>query len=251
MSGRNLSFFAGDGGAYANSLEILVVERKIQDESEISAKALTDNLDYPHGLVPPLRNVRQQRFRKREHTNRSIEATEREIERLERADEAAESTAIEMIDESEITYNEEREQGFGLLDGYEQYDEDEDAVGEEDDGFDELENALFDDDGEEDADRAEDAQKVAAESSEEDDEDMDDDDEDGAMDEEAAAAAQEKQKLKEEIEDLEETIGEKEKELLTVQNPIIRGRIEGFIRNLKEEAAMKRKMLGGSDEDDD
>jgi transcription initiation factor TFIID subunit 7 len=49
----------------------------------------TDPYSYPHGLTPPLKHVRQRRFRKK-LSKRAIEEVEREVERLLEIDATAE-----------------------------------------------------------------------------------------------------------------------------------------------------------------
>lgn len=246
----------------ADISQILVVEERIPDESAITPTKPGEPHEFPDGLTAPLKSVRTHRFRKREYTNRAIEATEREVSRLEALDAEAESSVVEMIDEADIgMYDQqmggEDDDGYDMLHGYGQ----EDAEGEEDaegDDFDELanelENALEEDDDDEDEDGAAPHTGTTTQPGQEsaEDSDMADGGDESGSDEgeELDEHAQEMQKLRDEIADLEESMREKEKEMEGVMNPIIRMRKEGFIKNLREEITMKKKMLGEGNDDD-
>ena len=69
---------------------MLVVEDRVNEESQINASALNiDDFIWPHGITPPLKHVRKRRFRKRV-SRRAIEVVEEQVEELLGKDEGAE-----------------------------------------------------------------------------------------------------------------------------------------------------------------
>ncbi|KAL4885225.1 TAFII55 protein conserved region-domain-containing protein [Aspergillus karnatakaensis] len=86
-------------------------------------------LQYPHGLAPPLRWVRKRRFRDRVST-RTIEQVEKAVEDLIAQDEAAiGQPRYELVDKTSL----DRAEGLvqtGDYDGYDEYDDEQDAEGE-------------------------------------------------------------------------------------------------------------------------
>lgn len=114
--------------------QMLLVLGKAQNEETAKNYPLPRDVDkqfqYPHGLTPPMHNVRRRRFRKR-LDYRTIENVEREVDQLLALDEAAERVGgevrWEMVDE-------EAEQ-TPVDDEEDEEDEDEDAEGVDDNGF--------------------------------------------------------------------------------------------------------------------
>ena len=230
---------------------------------------------FPHGLTPPLQYVRQRRFRKRV-SNRTIEAVEAEVNRLLDADASAEGTWYEVLNAEELLR--EGEGGYDMLgeaggdgeegeeggwtdaEGVEDYDMVDTVVedGEDDELALHLESALMEA-GEGDGEVGE-ADMLAAlrnlaetdvanvEEEEESDEDEDEDAE-GELDEAALEVAQQKQKLMEEIADLQAAFLAQQAELGKAQNPIIKARKQTALDRIKNELEFKRNSLldaGGS-----
>lgn len=90
----------------ADICQMLLVLGQVPSEEAAKTFALPRELDpttwqWPHGLTPPMHNVRRRRFRKRV-SNRTIEAAEEEVERLLAADEQARaqngSVELEILD---------------------------------------------------------------------------------------------------------------------------------------------------------
>lgn len=127
-------------GPVANEQEAL--DYPIPDEV-----SLTDdkNLQYPHGLAPPLRWVRRRRFRERVST-RTIEQVEKAVEEMVAQDEASIAPPrYELVDAASLNRNEGIVQSGEYEDyGDEYYDEEQDAEGEVDEAMDA--GALFEDD---------------------------------------------------------------------------------------------------------
>lgn len=105
------------------------------------------NLQYPHGLTPPLRWVRRRRFRERTST-RTIEQVENAVEDLIAQDDASASAVrYELIDSASLNRAEGLVQS-GDYDDYDEYDDEQDAEGELDEGmeaqpsFEDLEDTL-------------------------------------------------------------------------------------------------------------
>ncbi|KAJ3098043.1 hypothetical protein HK100_005197 [Physocladia obscura] len=220
-------------------------------------KDTTDEYVYPHGITPPLRFVRTRRFRKR-ISKRAIENVEREVERLLRADAEAELIRYEHIDETnELDDGKDAngsEENAGANNG--------EMIGSEAGGEDELE---FDDD-----EFAAEVEDILAEEDEEDDDDEDMieeyeeeeqkpqiSDDDGSEDEGMDLLVlisllillpdeiedEEVRALREEIEELEGTIREKQQQLDDTTNPIMRTRFEGIVKRLNEELIKKQTSL--------
>lgn len=88
---------------------MLLVEYPIASEQAAVSSDKPFNIDdyiYPHGLSPPLRNVRRRRFKPRIN-KQAIEIVERQVERLIEQDEDADEVKYEMVDESEIQEGEQ------------------------------------------------------------------------------------------------------------------------------------------------
>lgn len=90
-------------------IQMLLVEYPIASEQAAISSDKPFNIDdyiYPHGLAPPLRNVRKRRFKPRIN-KQAIEIVERQVERLIEQDEDADEVKYEMVDESEIQEGEQ------------------------------------------------------------------------------------------------------------------------------------------------
>ena len=89
----------------ADISQMLLVEDRIQDESQASSSASgrgfnIDDFIYPHGITPPMKWARKRRFRKRA-ARRAIETVEKEVERLLKEDKKAEKIEYEVFDTSQ------------------------------------------------------------------------------------------------------------------------------------------------------
>ncbi|KAJ3115485.1 hypothetical protein HDU96_000581 [Phlyctochytrium bullatum] len=207
-----------------------------------------EDFSWPHGISPPLYEVRKRRFRKR-ISKRAIEDVEREVERLLQADALAEDVryvevhhdnkdetefmeAIDAIDVADVDMNGRQDESY-FSDG----DEGEMELGE-DDLVAEIENSLedvaameetqnnpetFDDDTDE-----EDESEIESEPAA---------DGDGGLEDDSAKL------IREEIADLESKIQEKTELLHSQINPIMKTRFEGIVRKLQAELDKKRSLL--------
>lgn len=234
----------------ADICQMLLVSERIKHEDE-SFNLLTrpQDITYPHGLTPPMHFVRKRRFRKR-ISNRTIEAVEAEVDRLLRDDERAEKSSFSLVDAAELARAEEgEEEGYDLLGGQD-YDDEQDAEGEveydyapgdemDDDTLaNDLESALMDDMADLDDTPPVGGRAIGLVDDESDD-DEEDEEEEAELDEDAAEAAQERERLKEEIQDLKETIEAKVKEYESLSNVMLKARIQKVIHNLKAELELK------------
>ncbi|KAJ3385125.1 hypothetical protein HDU84_002445 [Entophlyctis sp. JEL0112] len=239
-------------------------------------KDSSEDFVYPHGISAPLHFVRKRRFRKR-ISKRAIENVEREVERLLRADADAEminyehvETEFDLDGEDDVADN-TNSAGPDAGGGMSMPAEDDGAVVDFDDDElaaeleQEVEDAMLadDDEGDEEGD------------DDDDDDDDDDEDEGGATHNHATDAAvddasdddgalkygrffygsltviilpddaedEETRALREEIEELENTISEKQQQLEEQTNPIMRTRFEGMVKKLKDELAKKKGVL--------
>ena len=242
----------------ADICQILLVTQRITHEEEIwSVKFNHGDQQYPHGLTPPMQYARKRRFRKR-ISNRTIEAVEAEVDRLLKDDEAAESSKFHLVDAAELDRegSPESEAGddYALL-GQEEYDDEQDAEGEVDveyqyapqDGGDiemdeqslvnDLESALFD---------AGDDDAAAGNESETSDEDEEEEvvPPEPELSDTAKEALQQKEKLKEEIQDLEEMIASKATEYEKMGNAMLKARVGKVIQGFQNQLDVKREMLG-------
>ncbi|EEQ85377.2 hypothetical protein RJZ56_001835 [Blastomyces dermatitidis] len=123
----------------ADICQMLLVLGRVNSEEEARTYPLPKDVDestfqYAHGITPPLRWVRKRRFRKR-ISNRTIEAVELEVARLLKEDKAAESPPeFEILDYAQYL----RETSAMSEDGArynlagQEYDDEQDAEGEED-----------------------------------------------------------------------------------------------------------------------
>ncbi|KAI5854041.1 TAFII55 protein conserved region-domain-containing protein [Tricharina praecox] len=241
----------------ADICQMLLVTQRLTHEEEIwSVKLNHGEQQYPHGLTPPMQYARKRRFRKR-ISNRTIEAVEAEVDRLLKDDEVAENSKFHLVDAAELDRegSPESEAGddYALL-GEEEYDDEQDAEGEADveylyapqDGDDvemdeqslvnDLESALFD---------AGDDDAAAGNESETSDEDEEEEvvPPEPELSDEAKEALQQREKLKEEIQDLEEMIASKATEYEKMGNAMLKARVGKVILGFQNQLDIKREML--------
>lgn len=242
----------------ADICQMLLVSERIKHEDEcFNLLTRPQDITYPHGLTPPMHFVRKRRFRKR-ISNRTIEAVEAEVDRLLRDDERAEKSSFSLVDAAELARAEEGEEGYDLLGGQE-YDDEQDAEGEVEYDFapgeemdddtlaNDLESALMDDMADLDDTPIPGVGATGVSGTPADDEsddDEEDEEEEAELDEDAAEAAQEREKLKEEIQDLEEAIKAKVKEYESISNVMLKARIQKVISSLKAELELKMGQSG-------
>lgn len=249
----------------ADICQMLLVGGRIQREEDTwELPTRIQDITYPHGITPPMQHVRRRRFRKR-ISNRTIEAVESEVDRLLRDDENAADSKFQLIDAADLAREEEardapvqqqEEEGYDLLgeDAYDSADADGDADEDypfpapagshaptdhhpqEDEEMDEdtlandLDLALMGDDDESDEDEGE-----------------GDVDGDGTgqevVDEAAKEKMQQRVKLEEEIADLKEAIGAKEREYMRVTHSVLKQRVGKVIEGFRTELELKEGML--------
>ncbi|KAK6335982.1 hypothetical protein TWF730_003355 [Orbilia blumenaviensis] len=239
---------------------LLVGERLIFEDQRMSTSVPSSELNYPHGITPPMHWARRRRFRKRA-VNRNMDKVEEAVDKLLALDAECESAEYELLTEADLTREADEKAGHGMM-GYEMGDEDADGevdmAYEEDEEGEEMEEEadehaldLMDFEGElaammDDTEHAPEANKHAPapiSSDEDEDDDEDDDDNDGdAMDLDPGMSA-EKIQLKEEMADLERAITVKTKERDGMQNQIVRQRIQNVIDGLMAELELKRSSL--------
>jgi len=249
----------------ADICQMLLVTQRITHEEEIwNIRFNFSDLQfqYPHGLTPPMQYARKRRFRKR-ISNRTIEAVETEVDRLLRDDEAAESTKFNLVDAEELnrsgTPASDAEAGYDLL-GEEEYDDEQDADGEvdveyeyapqedvemdEDTLANDLESALFNG-GLDDVTASAEVQASAEAESDTSDEDEEEEaqQQEPELDDAAKEVLQQKEKLKEEIQDLEEMIGTKAKEYEKMGNAMLKARVGKVIAGFRSQLELKQDML--------
>ncbi|KAL1840640.1 hypothetical protein VTJ49DRAFT_248 [Mycothermus thermophilus] len=251
-------------------------------------KAVEHGHRWPHGITPPMHDARNRRFRKR-LSKLEIKNKEAEVERLLASDREAVSTRVEWIDnrrrQDTVDEDEEgedsEEDAEGEVDDYfgnavasqRQPEEEEEEDLELDDAaleaefLETAETPMVDTPGfgadgvtpgtanastpapqaEEEAAGAE-AEEAEEQVSEEDGDDEDDEDEEeeedeeGDEDEEVAA-------IRNEIATLKKQLKSYEDQLAASQQPIMRKRLEGNIRNVKSEILLKMSAIGETEED--
>ncbi|EAU88815.2 transcription initiation factor tfiid 55 kDa subunit [Coprinopsis cinerea okayama7 len=213
---------------------MLVVEDKIQDESQV-ANQRNFNIDdfvWPHGITPPLHHVRKRRFRKRVN-RRTIESVEQEVERLLEEDAAATEVKYEQeapLDAPTPAVSDLGEAATPGADLGEEYDEEPEENEEEEEEQEgdideelaaELDLALGDEEEVE--------EEGEEEESSEEEEDEDEDDEE----------AQARQLLNEEIRDLQAAVAKKENEITSSANPLLKKRFQDALKKLTADLELK------------
>jgi len=275
----------------ADICQMLWVFTPIKREEDAKTIRLPAEVDekthqFPHGLTPPMKFARRNRFRHRLHKTQ-IEEVEDEVNRLLAADQEASQTQATFID-PDAEYR-RASQAFspgssgGDYDmGEQQYSEDEDAEGEADETEyfngnhhgnvetqqEEQEGEFFDLEAElQDHQDAEtpmsptatpsQANGAASTQVEEDsgdesvegDEDDEDDEEDEIDEEEKARLAQ-IEGTREDIADLEKQISTVHTQFSAQSNPILRKRLEDNMRKLKQELQLKKSSIGEGEENE-
>ncbi|RAK79106.1 uncharacterized protein BO72DRAFT_374053 [Aspergillus fijiensis CBS 313.89] len=239
-------------GPVANEQEAL--DYPIPDEV-----SLTDdkNLQYPHGLAPPLRWVRRRRFRERVST-RTIEQVEKAVEEMVAQDEASIAPPrYELVDAASLNRNEGIVQSGEYEDyGDEYYDEEQDAEGEVDEAMDAGALGPHSDAGVYQAGTpmATKPSTPAADTSgdESDGSDGEDNDEPGdEMDEEQLEQQRQLQQQREEIDELEALIRAETVKWENMPNAILKNKLAKRINDLKQDLALKKVSIGEGDDADD
>jgi len=271
----------------ADICQMLYVFRKVKQEDDarhcpLPAEVNERTWQWPHGLTPPMYNVRKRRFRKRV-SHRTIEAAEAEVERLLEQD----RKCLEMRGrvENEIVDPRLEEQEDEEV----EYDDEQDAEGEPDDeGADDpdlfaslaemldreetvpdvpivdqttvasaidaptptieaevleaLEDTMVTD--------VEATGIAEGEDDEESDEDEDDEDaEDDEEDDDARAKAQELAQQREEVEYLEKELAMQREAYTKQANPLLKRRLADKLKNLEADLQIKKRALGITDDD--
>ncbi|KAG5634620.1 hypothetical protein H0H81_001368 [Sphagnurus paluster] len=232
----------------ADICQMLTVEKKIEND-EPFANHKNFNIEefiWPHGITPPLHQVRKRRFRKRVN-RRTIESVEQEVERLLDEDALAAEVKYEILEnvnpdlsDSEFIEREEpldaptpaiSDMGEPQTPGYDMGDDADE--GEDEDGGDadideelaaELDLALGDEDGDE------------GDGDDEDDDESDEEEEDDDDDDEEVQA---RKLINEEIRDLEAAVAKKDREIASSANPLIKKRFEDALKKLTADLEMK------------
>ncbi|ORZ16545.1 TAFII55 protein conserved region-domain-containing protein [Absidia repens] len=213
----------------ADISQMLVVDNATLDapiNQQMNGRHHADPYSYPHGLTPPLKYVRKRRFRKK-LSKRAIEEVEREVERLLEVDATAEDVTYEVFDgreEMEMESDTETQDIGSVRDGS---DSDADMMAAIVEGLDEI-----DDDDDDDNDEDE----------EEEEEEEEDDSEDEDEDEETGQTGEIEQK-QQEIDEIEQAIERKKKDVETAPNAMLKKRFETSIESLKKELALKQAHL--------
>jgi transcription initiation factor TFIID subunit 7 len=249
----------------ADICQMLQVTVPIENEDEVLIANEPVGQQTPHGITPPLYNVRKRRFRKRV-SNKVIETVEAKVDELFRLDEEAEESQYELLNPSALNQpavavstssvlgaiSSEPGTPFDMLGSVVEDDghhEDEEGSSDDNDALGlELERAL----GQEESDDggAADSAGGHAGTKEEDDDDEDEDDDDddeedgGDMDENEMEAMHHNKMVKSEIMDLEQTIAQKQREADATVNQIMRSRLLDVVSKLKQELELKKKQLG-------
>jgi len=246
---------------------MLLVEKKISSEEVVNNQKSfnIDDFIWPHGITPPLHQVRKRRFRRRVN-RRTIESVEQEVERLLEQDALADdvkygkflrhqitrlvrpriaevlenvnpdlsdSEFIELDDPLEAqTPGAHSEPGDAGTPGGGPDGDESDEDGEEGEADGDIDEELA----------AELDRELEGDDDEEDDEDESEDEEDEDEDEDDETQ-QARQLLNEEIADLEFAVRKKEAEVASTGNPLIRKRFEDALKKLRAdlEAKMSQK----------
>lgn len=257
-------------GPVANEKEAL--EYPLPPEVERSDEK---TLQYPHGLTPPLRWVRRRRFRERVST-RTIEQVEKAVEDLIAQDEAAVGIPrYELVDSASLN----RAEGLVQSGDYYEYDDEQDAEGEWEEGMEEA-PGIFEDF--EDTLAAEMEAALAAEDttaptapvdkgvyqagtptatkpptpaaeSSGDESDESDGEERGVLeddlDDEQLEQQRQMQQQREEIDELEALIRTETAKWEKMQNQILKNKLAKRIQELKKDLSLKKVSIGEGDED--
>ncbi|OBZ87750.1 Transcription initiation factor TFIID subunit 7 [Choanephora cucurbitarum] len=193
-----------------------------------NARLDTDPNSFPHGLTPPLKHVRQRRFRKK-LSKRAIEEVEREVERLLEIDATAEDVQYEVVDNREFENEQESDAGTQDID----IDDSEDEIESDDEDLAAAIDREMDDDDDDDDDKEDDDE----------DEDEDESEEDEDEDDEGEAQTSEIEQKRQEIAEIKQAIQRKTRDLSTAPNAMLKARFETDINNLKKSLTLKEAHL--------
>ncbi|ODV58475.1 uncharacterized protein ASCRUDRAFT_10286 [Ascoidea rubescens DSM 1968] len=244
----------------------------IEDYSEHYQTLISDynniNDQFNDGITPPMKNVRDYRFKPRLNC-KNIDKIEAKVEELLREDADAESTTFELLNKDD--YERSQQQRFSSYSGYStvatpistfatpqplsididsvfdsfDIDNQNDKYENNNDDHDETMN---DNDDNDDNESLENEFEGLLENKDDDDEDDDISEEDNEEKENKAEIAQHNEMLKEEISELETTIKQKEIQRANAPNKILQNRFNGYIAKLKQELEYKKKQLKVSEE---
>lgn len=210
--------------------QMLLVVEGISKEEDVFKVIHDDNVQWPHGVAPPLFNVKKERFRKRV-SNKVIETVEARVDELFRLDDEADETQYELLNPAVLAL-ERSDSGSPLhIEDDDEVEEAGDEEGDEDDENvlgQELEKALVESEEEEDS---------------ESDDDDDDEDEDEDMDDDEREEFHHHQLLQDEIKELESTIASKQRDADNTVNQIMKGRLLEVVNKLRQELDMKKRQL--------
>lgn len=235
--------------------QILLVTHNVKspppDMSAI-ARLAPDPQSYPHGITPPLHNVRNRRFQKR-MSNKAIESIESQVEELLKRDAQAKEVQTELLPASAVA----AQQALAEAARAAARARVEESDMEVDDELDEeLERAMLDDSQDEkDKDGTPGQSSVNGDangqnmnsSSDDDDDDDDDDDERNPDDDDDDDARQDGKRLREEVRELQTTIEAKERVARTVVNDIMKARHMDAVNRLRSELDKKISLLNEAD----
>lgn len=95
----------------------MLIACDVSDFKDIDAYAKASSYSWPHGLTPPMRNVREKRFRKTmsQVSRQSLEQVESIVEKLMEADRNAKSVQYELRDASAQISLEHPEESFSTI----------------------------------------------------------------------------------------------------------------------------------------
>jgi transcription initiation factor TFIID subunit 7 len=264
--------------------QMLLVLGPVQNEQEALEYPLPKDVEvlddktyqYAHGITPPMKYVRKRRFRKRVSA-RTIEQAEKEVANLLAQDEAAiRAPRFELVDATSLSRAE------GVVDYEDEYDDEQDAYGEADYDLQDEDDAqadLFEDElageleaalaagADETLDVAETPAALAPEESatpsgakpgdessgdesEESDRDADgeaDGEDEEDMDEEALERRREIQEQREFITELEGLIAQETAKYEMQTNKILKQKIGRRVQQLKQDLALKKASIGGTE----
>lgn len=234
--------------------QILLVTHNVKtpppDMSAITRLA-PDAQSYPHGITPPLHNVRNRRFQKR-MSNKAIESIESKVEELLKRDAQAKEVQTELLPASAVA----AQQALAEAARAAARARVEESDMEVDDELDEeLERAMLDESQDENEKDGTPGQSSANgdvngqnnSSSDDDDDDDDDDDERNPDDDDDDDARQDGKRLREEVRELQTTIEAKERVARTVVNDIMKARHMDAVNRLRSELDKKIGLLNEAD----
>lgn len=231
----------------ADICQMLVVGDRISHEETVLAlPSQPKDYVYPHGLTPPLRHVRQRRFRKRASA-KTIEGVEKEVDRLLSMDAASERTTYEIMDRDQLIRDQTMSPRGGMLEMVTDQDADAGDDSDEDDLAAQLEAQLASPSppgtpvpnvgqGHDSSPHPHSGPLSPGASS--DGSDVGSDEDEDISPEDMAKKAGQK-RLRDEIVELRGVIEGKRKEAETAVNPILKQRLIAIVRRFEGELEMK------------